>query len=198
MDRIVIIGNGKGVLKAKKREFVDSSTVVRINNFKIEGFEDYVGTRTDIYSCSPRYIKYIDLTDLNRLSICEQNFKEAIEKHPEVKGKLEELKESFFRIYTPPKIDSSKVEILYLFMDDFKFDQNYSTGMRTILYCLDRFNVPIYITGFDNFLSSGWYWDDVGMADRFARTQNYTDGHPYLIERNKIKELINGKRITEI
>ena len=220
MEKIVIIGNGKRVLKLEKKDFIDSSTVIRINNFKIEGYEKFVGTRTDFYSCSPRYLNYIDLTDLQRLSICEQNFKESVEKHKSefTEEEIKARREPFFRIYTSPKVESSKLkEILQLFttrrsdvqsypfankitVSDIEFDQNYSTGLRTILYCMNRFkNHQIYITGFDSFMSSGWYWDDhFNMADKYARTQNYTDGHPYLIERDKIRELVWNKGIIEI
>jgi hypothetical protein len=220
MSRIVIIGNGKKALNSKKKEFIDESIVIRMNNFKTVGFEEYVGTRTDIYSCAPRYIEFIDLTDEQRSDICKQNLKDSLVryKHGFTEQEIEERKESFFRIHTPPKVESAKLsKILFLFtndkskiqsypftekirVSDVEFDQNYSTGLRTILYCLSHFKTnEIFITGFDNFLLSGWYWDDkFNIADKYIRTANYTDGHPYLVERQMMKELIRNKTITEI
>lgn len=221
MKKIIIIGNGKQVFDSKKRKLVDESTVIRMNNFKIEGFEDYVGTRTDMYSCSPKYLKLIDATDEKRMFKCQQDFNEALAEHGHkfTPQEIEERTKSYFKIYTPPKIESAKLEsIIYLWTNDKstvqsypfyekikvwdseEFDPIYSTGFRTILYCLSHFNdYEVFITGFDNFLLSGWYWDDkFNMANKHTRTTNYTDGHPYLIERDKMMTLIKNKAITEI
>ena len=50
---VCIIGNSKSILKQKNGSKIDSfDTVVRINTFKIEGFEKHVGTKTDIFATS--------------------------------------------------------------------------------------------------------------------------------------------------
>lgn len=49
--KIAIVGNGGSVLKNKNGEFIDSCDyVVRIKNFKIDGYEQHVGTKTNIFS----------------------------------------------------------------------------------------------------------------------------------------------------
>lgn len=46
MDKILLVGNGPSVLKHKVGELIDQfTTIVRFNNFQIEGYQDYVGTR---------------------------------------------------------------------------------------------------------------------------------------------------------
>jgi hypothetical protein len=49
--KICIVGNGGGALKNKNGKFIDlCDEVVRIKNFKTDGFEQYVGSKTTIYS----------------------------------------------------------------------------------------------------------------------------------------------------
>lgn len=48
MTKILLIGNGPTVLNKKLGPIIDSyDRVVRFNNFRIEGYEDHVGTKTD-------------------------------------------------------------------------------------------------------------------------------------------------------
>lgn len=48
-ERIVVVGNGPSVLNTKYGDLIDSfGSVVRFNNFVTEGYEEYVGRRTDI------------------------------------------------------------------------------------------------------------------------------------------------------
>lgn len=220
MNRIIVIGNGKGVLKSKKRDFIDNSVVVRINNFKINGYEDYVGTRTDIYSCNERYLDFIDTSTEFREKVCEEHGRATskIDLNSLSKEEFEKLRTEYLRVYTFPTVESEKVKHIwslfhnddsaiqkYSFKDkicvsDIEFDSTYSNGFRSILYALKHYpDHEVFVTGFDNFMMSGWYWDgDMKMATAQIRTTNFTDGHPYLIERDKMQELIQSKRILEI
>ena len=47
---IILVGNGSSLLNKVNKELIDSyKTVVRFNSYKINGFEKYVGTKTDIW-----------------------------------------------------------------------------------------------------------------------------------------------------
>lgn len=47
-EKILLVGNGPIVLSKKMGNIVDTfDVVVRFNNFKIEGYEEFVGTKTD-------------------------------------------------------------------------------------------------------------------------------------------------------
>lgn len=49
-DSILIIGNGPSVLEAKLGKIIDQFPAVgRINNYATAGFEDFVGSKTDIW-----------------------------------------------------------------------------------------------------------------------------------------------------
>lgn len=60
MKKIFIIGNGPSATQHKIGDIIDAAdVVVRINDFKTSGFEEYVGTRTDIlFTC--RLNEYLD------------------------------------------------------------------------------------------------------------------------------------------
>jgi hypothetical protein len=47
--RVIIVGNGEGVLQKKNGHIIDSfDYVVRMGDCKIKGYEEYTGTRTDM------------------------------------------------------------------------------------------------------------------------------------------------------
>ena len=47
---IIIIGNGQSILNNELQDEIDAfDIVVRINNYKINGYEHYLGTKTDIW-----------------------------------------------------------------------------------------------------------------------------------------------------
>jgi hypothetical protein len=47
--RVAIVCSGPSCLNNKGQDIDDYDVVVRVNNYKIKGFEDKVGTRTDVY-----------------------------------------------------------------------------------------------------------------------------------------------------
>jgi hypothetical protein len=50
MKKIIVIGNGPSVLDKPKGQFVDQFDIVtRFNNFKTEGYEKYVGSKTNYW-----------------------------------------------------------------------------------------------------------------------------------------------------
>jgi hypothetical protein len=207
MNRIIIIGNGSKALTNENGKFIDESDIViRLNNFKIDGFEKYVGTKIDIYSCWSKILECCKLSKEQRYSLWKQTIAEPIT-------------ENFEKVFAPNDVDFDRLKsVLFLwtknkddkilkecsFYDkikvlDFDVDMDYSTGFRTILYCLHHFkNEKIYITGFDSFMKSGWYWDVYGLTNNIQRTENFTDGHPWLIECKKLNEMIKSKTLILI
>jgi len=229
---VIIIGNGATALNSRKQEFIDNSEVViRMNNFRIEGFERFVGTKTSIYSCSQEYLQTIPFSPEARKAYAQSKtdhyLKQAgqvlntdraqlIAKQVEKHG-IEEFKESLYQGFLPPAIKTEELqEIWYLFQKtpmglNFPFESKlvtesspdwkmYSTGHRTLLFALNQYpQANIFVTGFDHFMKSGWYWDDkFGVHDNIGCTQNFNDGHPYLVERDIMNELQRTQQITLI
>ena len=49
-DRVVVVGNGGSILKSEQGWSIDNyAQIVRFNNYKIQGYEKHVGTRTTIW-----------------------------------------------------------------------------------------------------------------------------------------------------
>tara|TARA_B100000315_G_C14321654_1_gene471064 strand:- start:95 stop:712 length:618 start_codon:yes stop_codon:yes gene_type:complete len=49
-DQILIIANGESILNLKLKKEINSFPIVaRINNYSITGYEEYIGTKTDIW-----------------------------------------------------------------------------------------------------------------------------------------------------
>lgn len=222
MKRLVIIGNGNGVLDSKKRDFIDSSDlVIRMNNIRIEGYEDFVGTKFDIYSCTPKYILQIDWTDEQRFADVERRYKEE--------NLDEQFRDRYLETYKYPKIESTKLkEILISYTshngivkreltnhseDKFPFARlpfsekikscnfgttfKHTTGFKTIRYCLEHYkDYEKFITGFDFYLSSGWYWDKEPWPKR--HTINEGSDHCYNLEKERVNQLIKDGVINEI
>ena len=48
---VILVGNGPSVLRAKRGKFIDTfDEVVRFNNFVTDGFEDFTGSKTTLWS----------------------------------------------------------------------------------------------------------------------------------------------------
>ena len=49
-SNIILVGNGPSALSKKVGKYIDKiPIVVRFNSFRLEGYEEYVGTKTDIW-----------------------------------------------------------------------------------------------------------------------------------------------------
>ena len=49
-NKILIIGNGSSVLSQKLGDKINEFPIIaRINNYQINGYEDYIGSKTDIW-----------------------------------------------------------------------------------------------------------------------------------------------------
>jgi hypothetical protein len=64
---LIIVGNGGNSLKSKNGNFIDNcDVVIRVKSFIIEGFEDYVGTKTDIWST--KWFSYLESPFKNKIN----------------------------------------------------------------------------------------------------------------------------------
>jgi len=177
-EKIVIVGNGMSCLNNENGSLIDScETVIRIGQFKIEGFEKFVGTKFDVYSACNTKGPFYPGNDLDIISFLEKyNIKSCREMwfmEPKIfcdqwyKGlfpstginiKYHDIFEDVIR-NTSEEIQLLKVNKYYNY-----FEHKPSTGILCIQKCLRETNVDnfeIFITGFDKKDDqwSGWYWD---------------------------------------
>jgi hypothetical protein len=141
MQKIFIVGNGPSAIAKKIGAEIDQSDIViRINDFKTTGYEQFVGTKTDIlFTC--RLNEYLN----------------TLHTFPEVVLCL--LMNPLDGVTIPEKLLTSKNIVKNITWDEikpliklFEFKNNTypSTGLLCLLYAINRFG-PVHITGFDNF-----------------------------------------------
>ena len=229
--KVCVVGNGASALNNKNGKFIDTcDVVIRMKHFELDGYTDYVGSKTDIYSsrwfswtdafrnkpekwkdiingvseywfmfCDPymsytpdtqyvsNYIEYVfknDVAEKNgNVSVHEKNISKF-------NLSIEKIK------YMPYNVICELAGELNLPTDIIhdKYNNNGiiepSAGVRTLAMALDRFEKNIYITGFDSFLNSSWYWDPNHPVNQSCHC--YTREHLY------IKKLLITNRICSL
>lgn len=194
MSNVVIVGNGEGVLDKKNGALIDSfETVVRLGRYVTEGFEEYVGSKTDIISTI--YWKL----DLDRLSKTKVILNVPIH----LQDKFLESEE-----YIEKEFSSYKSNIIYLNKEEDKeqlikeytnvlppfngiHDINFSLGFKTLFFIKKLFpDKQIHTTGFD-FFKTSWYWDP-------THNRNDSNMHPYTWERLWYAKMKRLGHINEI
>lgn len=142
--RLLIIGNSPLLLdKKRKNEINDYDLVFRINNFKLSGFEDFVGTKTS----------KVFITSVTRFSEDLKRVKNSnciiFLKHNEDQHKIEENCKKL-------NFNFSELEKNFYILNDLSkmyFNTKkiwFTTGLATIFYAIKNYflNYDIYIHGF--------------------------------------------------
>lgn len=160
--KVVVVGNAASTLSKTNGKLIDSfDVVVRMNKYKTFSYEDYVGSKTDIY-CS----KWLNMKDnINNI----KEYKELWLPYPEPphwwnsRGNFneytrEECKELANR-YKATTIKYLSKKGTEEFDKIFERTCHPSTGLICLEMAIEQFpSSKIYYTGFDAF-SSGWYWE---------------------------------------
>ena len=195
MERdLIIVGNGESVLKNKNGTLIDSfNTVVRLGSYVTKGYEDWVGSKTDIISTI--YWKLnIDRLKTTKVILnvpihFQQNFLDSEEftkkeytkyidnvlylnNHDDIKGLI--------NMYTEVIPPFKGIE-----------DVNFSLGFKTFYFIRKLFpEKKIHTTGFD-FFKTGWYWNS-------KHNRNDSNMHPYTWERLWYAKMKRLGHINEI
>lgn len=192
-DKIVIVGNGECALAKKNGTLIDSfNTVVRLGQYETEGYEDYVGSKTDIISTiywklnierlkKHKVILSIPLNMQSEFSIGNNFINSEFNKHKkniiyinefsDIKG-LMDMYESIM-----PPLNKENI--------------NFSLGFKTFYFIKKLFpKAKIYATGFD-FFKTGWYWDP-------SHNRNDSNAHPYTFEKLWYLKMKNKGDINEL
>ena len=148
---VILIGNGPSALNGKFGKQIDSfDLVVRINNFVTKGYEDFIGSKTDLWIHN------------HTLDI-----KKEIEENIETVVFCEFFDDRYNCPFTKKwknyKGDKKVLNILSDLYGRFILDYDYptpSTGLCAILYLLDNFSEDtVTIYGFDSFKLEGHYFN---------------------------------------
>ena len=184
----VVVGNGECALNNRNGKFIDQcDRVVRVNTFTLSGYEEYVGSKVDIYCAKWHKITY-RIHDHNEFWFPHP-------KPPTTWHALGGKKEITERDHL------DNVRAFNLYKPDIKFlsnksrktlDRNFkkgepSIGIIAITMALDIFGPPLHVTGFD-FMASGWYWNP--SHDCTADFRNCTLGEMSYYKKLEAKQQI--------
>ena len=188
IPKILIIGNSYEVLNKKLGEKIDKfDIVVRVGKYNIEGFEEYIGSKTDIISTIYYNIRESD-KDKKLILVNHYDLDDKTQIIPINNLNLENV------IHTHTRNDD--IEIMNFFKNNLSHsidlcDNNFSLGFRTIFLVLKLFpDFKTYIHGFD-FFKSGYYFNP-------DHNRNFGNKHPYIYERICVKKLVSKNKIYEL
>ena len=162
--KVVVIGNGENVLHHKHGKFIDScDRVIRINQFVINGYEEHIGSKLDIYCAKWHKIVHRDRAFLHR----HNAFWFPHPKPPTAWGALggtypitsEAHQSSVNKFELGDKDLRFLDDSTRLFLD--KAFKSHTPSIGAIAIAMSQYFFPeaeLYITGFDC-MQSGWYWD---------------------------------------
>ena len=193
-DNIIVVGNGEGVLENKNGKEIDKfDTVVRLGTYITEGYEEFVGSRTDIISTiywklnierlkTTKVILSVPLIMQEQYFECE---KYVVENYNDFKENI---------LYLNKEEDLEGIKNMYLEkmkplpnMDEV----NFSLGFKTFYFLRKLFpHKKIYTTGFD-FFKTSWYWNK-------DHNRNDANRHPYIKERIWFKKMLVAGELYEI
>ena len=193
-NTLLIIGNGQSILSHKIGPSIDNySTIARINNYKLNGYEHYLGNKTNIW-------------------INGANSKLKIRKEPPNKtvvmipSSIIKKKKALLVNFVSKRLDLKEDKFKITPLDEIKkFEEHIkhkrlTTGMYGILWGLKHYN-EVIIHGFDFFINSKSHYYDSKLGavinEYILNKGNKHDNNKEkecvekMIAENKIKKLID-------
>jgi hypothetical protein len=194
VDNIIVVGNGESVLESKAGDIIDNfKTVVRLGRYVTEGFEEYVGSKTDIISTIYWKLDIDRLKNHKVILSVPLNYQEDFLKGEKfITKEFSDYKKNIIHLNTFNDIAGIKDMYLSTMPPLKDIDTvNFSLGFKTFYFLLKLFpGTKLYATGFD-FFKTGWYWDP-------SHNRNDSNLHPYIWERLWYKKMVRNGRINEI
>lgn len=183
MKSVILVGNGPSVLKNENGNKIDNyDVVVRFSWYHIEGYEKYVGTKTNIWfttvACPIRLKKEYDL-------IYEHSWQWNKDKDKNYKNILkssEKIKEG----KNLKKVERNILLEIQEYVDDKEY-WTYSTGSIAIWILLKEYD-KLTLTGFD--------WWEENDKHHYGDNQKIGTIHKPDKEFIFIKKLINDKKVN--
>jgi len=193
-NTILIIGNGSSILNQKLGEKINEfSNIARINNYQINGYEDYVGSKTNIWINGANSKLILPRLIPDEIFVFLP-FKIYLKKEPNVD------------LYVSSRLKLNKNKFNIVSKNDILNYENelnsnrLTTGLYAIMWALNKYE-NIYIHGFDFFINSKSHYYDSKLT-HFINEKILNKGYKHdnekesrfvnnLIGKNKIKRLID-------
>lgn len=195
---VLVLGNAPSVLTRELGEQIDKfDVVIRVNNFRVKGYETHIGSKTDYALISPACMPSDELSALppSRVFVCGANMREDYER---IKGRLLD-KDRGCQVLPPPEnILKSSIYVDALRLDmDFDLAQNQwpSTGIVAVQWARDMHGkaATVYVHGFD------FYSDNRVTLSRYFDVTTKADGkHDFDRERAYMQSLLDKGAIKRL
>jgi hypothetical protein len=167
--RIVIVGNGTSLLDRKNGSLIDDfECVVRFNSYKIKGYEDHVGTKTNIWFT------------VNKAHIDEIQDYDRVITHSWINHDICDVYADLLSKRYVSKLSKSFIQSFPL--------GNPSTGLLAIYYLLNEYEY-VYITGFDWWERDEHHYGDNEERGSLHDPKKEKDLIDRLVADNKVKFL---------
>ena len=189
MKKVLVIGNGSSCLKKKIGDQIDNEfdIVIRLNDYVINGYEQYIGTREDIWSTGAGIA-----TNPRNVS----NFKDVWISYPYVCNNM--MSQLATRVTLGGCYTIMGVNFLRNVDTQLEMPSNFycSSGVYAINFACKKFNVPIYILGFDLFSDCG----DGSKVNHYygEHTTEPVGQHKIELERKWLHQQINNGMIIKL
>tara|TARA_Y100001970_G_C14171821_1_gene824599 strand:- start:460 stop:1065 length:606 start_codon:yes stop_codon:yes gene_type:complete len=191
-DTILIIGNGNSVIKNELGEYINKyNYIARINNYKIKGYEKYLGEKTDIWlnganSKLNKRNKYPEEILVFIPSLILDAKKNEVIEHVSKRLKL-----NYDKFKVVPKNEIIEYENIIN-------HNRLTTGLYAILWGLKYFN-NVVIYGFDFFIDSKTHYFD-SKFERFLSNYILRKGHKHDNKKEKeyVDKMILNKKIKRL
>ena len=191
-NSIIIIGNGESVLRYKYGTIIDKyPTVLRINNYKLKGYENKIGTKTDIWFNGAN-------SKLKKPTIIPSEIIVAMPSSIIIKKQSELINYVSKRL----KLDANKYSLIPIkqikkYEEMLRFNR-LTTGLYSILWAIDNYK-EVTIHGFDFFIDSkSHYYNSklTSILKKYFSRKGYK--HNNDLELNFINKMIKKKKIKKI
>ena len=186
-NSILIIGNGESIINYEIGNQINKfKNIVRINNFKINGYEKFIGKKTTIWfnGANQGLKKRSEFPDKIIVSIPS----EILSKKENISSVIyKRINNNKYSLISLEKISSYEKEVGY---------SRLTTGMYSILWAKDNFT-NVYIHGFDFFMNSKGHYFDNKIISILKNKNILKKGskHKLELEKQFCSELISKSKI---
>ncbi len=192
-DRILIIANGESILSNDYGQFIDNYPLVaRINNYQTKGFENQIGSKTDIWINGANSKLKLQPTKYSNIIVLMPSqviLKKQSDLNGHVSKRLKLNKE---------KYDTAPLSDIQNFENQVGYNR-LTTGLYSILWALKNYN-EVIIHGFDFFQDSKAHYYDNSLSKLLIKNNIIKKGQKHnnilekefvigLIDKNKLKTL---------
>lgn len=189
MNDILIVGNGTSILKKKRGKRIDESfkEIVRLNDYVIDDYEDFVGSKTTIWSTgagiatTPRNVENYKNVWISNPSCCQNMMNDLAE-----------------RVTCNGQFELMGYKFLSNFEKEVKMPRHIycTSGLYAIGYALTKYK-KVHIMGFDLF-SDCIFTKNVNHYYGEHKTEAVGKDHRPNLEKKYINQMKKIGKIVEI